>query len=81
MTSSDSEELLPEDLQAGDDNPLAKPLDPEDAPDVDLNEPSATYARQLDEEGESTEQSDSGDPSRGSDSSDRGESGTDPKSS
>lgn len=46
------DELLPEDLQPTDDNPLAQPLEPGEAPDVDLDEPSATYERQLEEEGE-----------------------------
>jgi len=46
------DELLPDDLQPTDDNPLAQPLEPGAAPDVDLNEPSGTYERQLEEEGE-----------------------------
>ena len=43
---------LPEDLQPGDDNPLAEPLEPGEAPDVDLNEKSPSYERQLEEEGD-----------------------------
>ena len=31
---------LPEDLQPGEDNPLAEPLEPGEAPEVDLNEKS-----------------------------------------
>jgi hypothetical protein len=41
---------LPEDLQPGEDNPLAEPLDPGEAPEVDLNEKSASYERQLEED-------------------------------
>jgi len=56
------DELLPEDLQPTDDNPLAQPLEPGEAPDVDLNEPSGTYQRQLEEEDEgSGDQGDKGD--------------------
>ena len=56
------DELLPEDLQPTDDNPLAQPLEPGEAPDVDLNEPSGTYQRQLEEEDEgSGDQGDTGD--------------------
>jgi hypothetical protein len=47
-----SDEDLPEDLQPGEDNPLAEPLEPGEAPDVDLNEKSASYERQLEEEGD-----------------------------
>ena len=45
------DEDLPEDLQPGEDNPLAEPLEPGEQPDVDLNEPSSSYQRQLEEEG------------------------------
>ena len=43
---------LPEDLQPGEDNPLAEPLEPGEAPEVDLNEKSPSYERQLEEEGD-----------------------------
>jgi hypothetical protein len=46
QTAGISDDQLPEDLQPGEDNPLAVPLDPGETPDVDLNEPSGSYARQ-----------------------------------
>ena len=47
-----SDDQLPEDLQPSEDNPLAEPLEPGEAPEVDLNEKSPSYERQLEEEGD-----------------------------
>ena len=47
------DEDLPEDLQPGEDNPLAEPLEPGETPEVDLNQPSRSYERELEERGES----------------------------
>ena len=52
-----SDDQLPEDLQPGEDNPLAEPLEPGETSEVDLNEPSRSYAK---EQGESEEPDDSG---------------------
>ena len=52
-----SDEELPEDLQPGEDNPLAEPLEPGETSEVDLNEPSRTYAK---EQEESEDSDDSG---------------------
>jgi hypothetical protein len=49
-----TDDQLPEDLQRGEDNPLAEPLAPGETPDVGLNEPSRSYAR------ESASESDAG---------------------
>ena len=46
-----SDDRLPEDLQPGEDNPLAEPLEPGETSEVDLNEPSQSFARELDERG------------------------------
>jgi hypothetical protein len=67
MTSSSgdegiSDDLVPEDLQPGEDNPLAEPLDPGETSEVDLNEPSQSYARETEERGreEPDDEDDSG---------------------
>jgi len=52
QTPGIDDEDLPEDLQPGEDNPLAEPLDPDEAPDVDLDQASPSYERQLEEEGD-----------------------------
>ena len=52
------DEDLPEDLQPGEDNPLAEPLEPGETPEVDLNQPSSSYERELEERGEDGEDSD-----------------------
>jgi len=52
------DEQLPEDLRPTDDNPLAQPLEPGEGPEVDLNEPSGSYERQLEEEAEDSGASD-----------------------
>ena len=52
QTPGINDQDLPEDLQPGEDNPLAEPLDPGEAPEVDLNEKSPSYERQLEEEGD-----------------------------
>jgi len=51
------DEDLPEDLQPGEDNPLAEPLEPGETPEVDLNQPSGSYERELEERGEGAEAS------------------------
>ena len=43
------DDQLPEDLQPGDDNPLAVPLEPGETSEVDLNEPSRSYAKEQEE--------------------------------
>jgi len=56
-----SDDELPEDLQPTDDNPLAQPLEPGEAPDVDLNEASGSYEKQQEGSGDGAEPTDSGD--------------------
>ena len=46
------DDQLPEDLQPGEDNPLAVPLEPGETSEVDLNEPSRSYAKEQDESGD-----------------------------
>ena len=43
------DDQLPDDLRPTDDNPLAQPLEPGEATDVDLNEPSRSYAKEQEE--------------------------------
>ena len=47
------DDQLPEDLQPGEDNPLAEPLEPGETSEVDLNEPSRTYAKEQEESDDS----------------------------
>lgn len=54
------DDQLPEDLQPSDDNPLAQPLEPGEAPDVDLNEPSSSYAKEQHEDEEPDDSGESG---------------------
>ena len=56
-TEGISDDQLPEDLQPGEDNPLAEPLEPGETAEVDLNEPSGSYATQLEEQGEESGES------------------------
>ena len=51
-TEGISDDQLPEDLQPGEDNPLAEPLEPGETSEVDLNEPSRSYAKELEEAGD-----------------------------
>ena len=53
-----SDEQLPEDLQPGEDNPLAEPLEPGETSEVDLNEPSRSYAKEQEEAGDASPDSD-----------------------
>ena len=46
------DDQLPEDLQPGEDNPLAVPLEPGETSEVDLNEPSRSYAKEREESGD-----------------------------
>ncbi len=52
QTEGISDDQLPEDLQPGEDNPLAVPLEPGETSEVDLNEPSRSYAKEQDESGD-----------------------------
>ena len=55
-----SDDQLPEDLQPSEDNPLAEPLEPGETSEVDLNEPSRSYAKELEEAGDAPTNSDEG---------------------
>ena len=59
-TEGISDDQLPEDLQPGEDNPLAEPLEPGETSEVDLNEPSRSYAKELEEAGDAPTNSDEG---------------------
>ena len=59
-TEGISDDQLPEDLQPGEDNPLAEPLEPGETSEVDLNEPSRSYAKELEEAGDAPTHSDEG---------------------
>ena len=52
QTEGISDDQLPEDLQPGEDNPLAVPLEPGETSEVDLNEPSRSYAKEQEESGD-----------------------------
>ena len=54
QTDGISDDKLPEDLQPGEDNPLAVPLEPGETSEVDLNEPSRSYAKEQEESGDET---------------------------
>ena len=57
-TEGISDDQLPEDLQPSEDNPLAEPLEPGETSEVDLNEPSRSYAKEREEAGEAPSDSD-----------------------
>lgn len=50
-TGGISDEDLPDDVVASEDNPLAEPLEPGETADPGLNEPSRTYAKEMEEKG------------------------------
>jgi hypothetical protein len=52
QTDGISDDQLPEDLQPGEDNPLAVPLEPGETSEVDLDEPSRSYAKEQEESGD-----------------------------
>ena len=61
QTEGISDDQLPEDLQPGEDNPLAEPLEPGETSEVDLNEPSRSYAKEQEESGDERRADESGD--------------------
>ena len=61
QTDGISDDQLPEDLQPGEDNPLAVPLEPGETSEVDLNEPSRSYAKEQEESGDEPDAGGSGD--------------------